>query len=119
MKEHPDGPYVYSLWSAVPDDTTEFARWSKYLSLYRPMVEDDSVVYMELRECDEITSGIPDRVIASMFVNEEKYLVVSNLDDRDYTLTLCNEWCDRAEGTTAREFVIKPGKIRFLQKIHR
>lgn len=117
MKEHPNGPFVYSLWSAVPDDTTEFDRWSKYLALYSPMVEDDSVVYMELRECDEILSSIPDKVIASMFVNEEKYLVVSNLDDQDYTVTLRDAWCDRVSGNVAREFVVKPGKILFLKKV--
>ena len=99
------------------DDTTEFARWSKYLSLYRPMVEEDSVVYIELRECDEIISSLPEKVIASMFVNEEKYLVVSNLDDKDYTLKLRNQWSDRVGGAIAQEFVIKPGKILFLKKM--
>ena len=116
MKDHPNGPYVYSLWSSVPDDVTEYPRWCEYLALYRPMVERDSLVYIELRECDELVSAIPEKVVVSMFVNEEKYLVVSNLEDAPYELVLRNKWCDRRSGEIKNSFIIEPGKIIFLKK---
>lgn len=116
MRTHPEGPYVYSLWSAIPDDPEEYPRWSKYLALYKPMVEENSVAYLELRDCAEILSPLPEKVYASMFVNEEKYLVVSNLTDAEYGLKLRSQWMDRVENITADSFTIKPGKLLFLVK---
>ena len=116
MKAHPDGPYVYSLWSAIPDDVTETDRWAKYLALYRPMVEEDSLVYVDIRDCDDIASELPEKVYASMFVNEEKYLVISNLSDTDYTVRTNGNWTDRESGITGESFTVKPGKILFLIK---
>lgn len=116
MEKHPDGPYIYSLWSAIPDDEDEYPRWCKYLSLYTPMVTENSVVYIELRECDEILSEIPDNVYASMFVNEETYFAISNLSADEYTLELRNIWKDRISGIESKAFKIKPKEILFLIK---
>lgn len=115
-KKHPDGPHVYSLWSSVPDDPDEYPRWCRYLGLYKPMVSEGSIAYIELRECDEILSEIPENVYASMFVNEEKYLAVSNLSDTEYTLELRNVWKDRVNGEKGKSFTIKPKEIIFLLK---
>ncbi|MBQ4544927.1 MAG: hypothetical protein II996_05095 [Oscillospiraceae bacterium] len=116
MRKNPEGPYVYSLWSAIPDDVEEYPRWCKYLALYKPMVRQNSLVYIELRECDDILSEIPENVYASMFVNEEKYLAVSNLSDKEYTLELRDVWKDRVSGKEAKVFSIKPKEILFLIK---
>ncbi len=117
MKEHPNGPYVYSEWSPIPDDPMYYTLWCKYLALYNPMVEENSVVYMELRESDEILSPLPDEVIASMFVNEEKYLVVSNLAEEPYTLTLRDEWMNRETDEKASFFTIPACGMVFLKKV--
>ena len=116
MEKNPNGPYVYSLWSAIPDDVTEYSRWCRYLALYKPMVTQNSVAYIELRECGEILSPIHENIFASMFVNEEKYLVVSNLSDKDYTLDLRDEWSDRVSGKSGKAFLIKQRNILFLIK---
>lgn len=114
MKEHPNGPFAYSLWSSIPDDVEDYPRWCRYLALYKPMVAQNSVVYMELRECADILSVLPEHVYASMFVNEEKYMVVSNLTDADYELYMRGRWIDRENKTVGGRFVIKPGTILFL-----
>lgn len=116
MKDHPNGPYVYSEWSPIPDDPGDYPMYCRFLSLYRPMVEDNSVAYIELRDCEDILSPIPERVYASMFVNDEKYLAVSNLTKEDYTLRVRDMWCDRESGAVGDSFTIKPGKILFLKK---
>ena len=116
MKDHPNGPYVYSLWSSIPDDTGDYPRWCRYFALYRPMVEPSSVAYIDLIDCADIVSALPDKVFASMFVNEKRYLVVSNLSGADYTLVLSDIWTDRAAGTEARSFVIPDGGLLFLVK---
>lgn len=114
MKEHPNGPYVHSLWSTIPDDENIPSIWYEYLELYKPMVEESSVAYIELRDCADILSQIPDDVYISMFVNEKKYLVVSNLGDEDYTIELTTMWTDRRKNLSDKRFVVQPGAILFL-----
>lgn len=116
MKKNPDGPYVYSLWGSIPDDPTEFDVWTKYMKLYRPMVTENSLAYIELKDCEEIVSKLEDSIYASMFVNEETYLVVSNLSDKPYELVLKNKWHDRVTGDISNTFVIQREKMCFLIK---
>ena len=117
MKAHPNGPYTYSLWSSVPDDVEDYPRWCRFLSLYRPMVAENSVVYVELRESDAILSPLPQEVYASMFVNEEIYLAVSNFEGMPYELKLADTWRDRVTGKVASTFTVPVGKILFLEKV--
>ena len=91
-------------------------RWFDYLALYRPMVEEDSLAYLALRDCDAILSPLSQSVCASMFVNEETYLVVSNLADADYSLQLREPWIDRQSGVASNHFTLKKNQIRFLRK---
>ena len=86
------------------------------MKLYKPMVKENSVAYIELKESEYILSPIPERVCVSMFVNEEEYLVVSNLGDEAYTLSLADEWTDRVSGTSGKIHIIKPKNILFLKK---
>ena len=115
-EKHPSGPYVYSLWSSIPDDEGEYERWCRYLALYKPMVRENSLAYIELRDCDEILSDIPDKVIVSMFVNEETYLVVSNLSGKDYTLNLRESWENRVTKERKNSISLKPEEMVFLKK---
>ena len=117
MDEHPDGPYVYSLWSSIPDDPREFDTWCRYFALYAPMVTENSLAYIELRSCDAIRSALPEEVYASMFVNEETYLVLSNLTGKPYTLELEGLWRDRVTGKTGNTFQVEHEKLLFLLKV--
>ena len=114
MKEHPNGPYVHSLWSDVPEDENEYSVWSKYLALYQPMVEENSVAYIEISESEDVLSPISSRIAVSMFVNEETYLVVSNFSGADYTVDLRGIWRNRENGNTASSFTVKNGSVIFL-----
>ncbi|MBQ2742121.1 MAG: hypothetical protein IJF32_04895, partial [Oscillospiraceae bacterium] len=112
--KNPNGPYVHSLWSSIPEDVNEAAAWEKYAKLYKPMVTENSVVYMELFECTDIISKLGDGIVASMFVNEEKYLVVSNLTDKPYELVLKGKWKNRETGEISSRFVIGSKKMLML-----
>ena len=113
---HPNGPHIYSEWSAIPPVNDEYPIWSKYLALYRPMVEENSVAYIELRECADILSPIPDTVYASMFVNEKRYLVLSNFTGADYELTLSTPWTNRETGVSSQKFTVANEGILFLEQ---
>ena len=52
-----------------------------------------------------------------MFVNEKKYLGVSNLAAESYPLQLRENWLDRTGGTAATHFTIPPRTILFLEKL--
>ena len=54
------------------------------------MVTENSLAYIELRDCAEILSPIENDVYASMFVNEDVYLVLSNLTGKPYELKLAS-----------------------------
>ena len=81
------------------------------------MVAENSVVYVELRESDAILSPLPQEVYASMFVNEEIYLAVSNFEGMPYELKLADTWRDRVTGKVASTFTVPVGKILFLEKV--
>jgi len=111
---HPDGPYVYSEWSQIPDDPNEYTVWSRYLGLYKPMVEDESVVHMDIRETEAVLSPIPDAVYLSQFTNTEDYMVVSNMTDQPYELVLRDRWQDRVTGEIGARFTVPVNRILFL-----
>ncbi len=114
MKKNPNGPYVYSLWSAIPDDPDEYPNWLKYLKLYRPMVAENNLAYIELSESAYILSPLGKDMVASMFVGEDIYLAVSNFASADYILDLEGSWRDRVTGQVGSRFVVSPNKILFL-----
>ena len=114
--EHPDGPYVHSRWSAIPDDERDYPTWSRYMALYKPMVEENTVAYIGITESDEILSAIPENVNVTMLVNHEKYLVLGNLSGADYEIVLKDKWTCRESGAVSDRFTVKNHKLLFLKK---
>ena len=114
---HPNGPYIYSEWSQIPDDVEDYPRWCRYLDLYKGMTEEQTVVFMEVRETEDILSVIPENVFVSEFVNENCYMVVSNMTDEPYELTLREPWMDRISGEQGTRFTVPVHRILFLKKV--
>ena len=114
-EEHPNGPHIYSEWSSIPPTADEYPIWCKYLTLYQPMVEENSLAYIELRECADILSHIPNDVYVSMFVNENRYLVISNFTGADYELKLTDKWTNRETDVVSDTFTVKNESIIFLK----
>jgi hypothetical protein len=113
---HPDGPHVYSPWSAIPDDPAHRDLWKEYLALYRPMVEESSNVYIDIQDSTLIRESKPQDLIMSLFVNEECYLVISNVGTRSETVTLNDGWIDRRTGKAVKELTLAPDTVHFLIK---
>ena len=78
------------------------------------MTEDQTVAFMEIRESEEILSEIPDKVFVTEFVNEERYMVVSNMTDRPYVLNTRGIWEDRVSGAAGMKFEVPAKRILFL-----
>lgn len=115
--EHPNGPYCHGEFSSIPDDPEEVDRYGQYLSLYLPMISDNSVVHMEIKDSSLILSPIRDDVIISLFTNEKQYMVISNLGDEPYEIILTHKWRDRKNNQIRYDFKIPAISIMFLEKI--
>ena len=113
---HPDGPHVYSEWSSIPDDPVTREKWFYYLDLYRPMVTKGSRVYMDIAESTMFYGVLPEGVHATLYVNGEIYLCVSNLSRERKDIVLTEAWRDRENGEAVQAFSLGYGEIRFLVK---
>ena len=113
---HPDGPHVYSEWSSIPDDPVTREKWFYYLDLYRPMVTKGSRVYMDIAESTMFYGVLSEGVHATLYVNGEIYLCVSNLSRERKDIVLTEAWRDRENGEAVRAFSLGYGEIRFLVK---
>lgn len=90
--------------------------WKKCRDLYAPMVRDVTLAYLDLQDCGEIVSAPAAGVHMSMFVCDVKYLVVSNLSDKPYTLELKEQWTARITNKNANTFAVQPGQLLWLVK---
>ncbi|MBQ3591481.1 MAG: hypothetical protein II979_06025 [Clostridia bacterium] len=113
---HPDGPHVYSEWSSIPDNPVMREKWFDYLALYRPMVTENSFVYIDIGENRITGAALPEGVHMSLFLNEECFLCVSNLGKTDAVISLAEIWEDRQTGEHLQEITVAPGGLHFLKK---
>lgn len=114
-REHPNGPYSYSEWSDIPDNVEARERWFDYLALYRPMVTEDSVAFVNLGENEIFREALPHGVYASLFVNEEVYLTLSNVGEKRQKIELADTWLNRRTGETVRTLDLGYGDLYFLK----
>lgn len=113
---HPNGPYIYSEWSAIPDNPQMPDKWFHYLALYKPMTTEGTVCHLNIGENTLLKNAIPEEVFVSLFSNEKQYLVISNLSDKPYTAELHDTWYDRVMNARAVAFTVPPRRILFLEK---
>lgn len=114
-KAHPEGPHVYSEWSTIPDDVKQREDWFKYLSLNKPMVKENSVAFVDISENTIVQGNLPENVHMSLFINEKRYLCISNLGDKPAMVELREYWSDRQTDIVVKAVQLQPGSICFLQ----
>ena len=117
MRKNPEGPFVYSLWSDIPDDPEEEKKWAYYLALYRPMIADNSLAYIDVKKSGFLSASQPDHTCLSVFAGEELYMTLSSYGEEDASFLLKEPWQDRETGECGTSFTVKPNGIRFLKKV--
>lgn len=75
---HPNGPYTYGGWDAVPQRPETRPTHARWLAHYRPMVEEGTWAWLEIHDSSLFGRPLPQRVVASAFANREMYLVLAN-----------------------------------------
>lgn len=115
--KHPDGPYVYSEWSAIPDNVQLRSRWEEYLRLYLPMVEEGNLCHLNVTESTLVKGPMPQGVYMSLFTGCRQYLCMTNLGDAPRTLQLDGMWKDCESGVVAPAVTLQPKRVRFLERV--
>ena len=116
-RAHPEGPHSYGWWDSVPGRPEARGIWLDYLDLYRPMVANGGRAWLEIRRGPLFTAPVPEDVTASLFANEEVYLVLANYGDRPEELTSTWSWEDRRTGERARTWRLQPREMLLLQRV--
>jgi len=116
-QKHPDGPYSYLLWDSCPPKAGRHETWSRYFKLYQPMVTEGSRAWVDIRESNLFETGLPRELVASLFVNEETYLVLANYQSQGVTVTTKWEWSDRESPEVGRSWQIPGRSMRMLKRI--
>ena len=90
-------------------------RWVQLLGIYKRMTREGSVVFMEAKGKNGFLSApLSEKVVASFFVNEELYLVLSNLGLEACTIPLRSPWQDVLTGEMVESVLLSPGTFALL-----
>lgn len=114
-RDHPNGPHAYSEWSDIPDNERDREKWFDYLALYRPMVAEGNIAYVDVKESTLTRAPLPENVRMSLFVGTECYLCISNVGDTDATVELCDAWIDRQSERSVRSVRLAHAQTAFLK----
>jgi len=116
-RAHPDGPHSYGMWDSVPGRADARALWLEYLDLYRPMVAHGGRAWLEVRRGALFAEPVPADVTASLFANEETWLVLASYADAPRTLTSAWTWQDRRSSACGHTWHLGPGEMLLLQRV--
>lgn len=116
-RTHPDGPYVYSEWSSIPDNPEERKKWAEYLKLYKPMVKENGICYIDIKESSLLKIKSSPNIHISLFINEQKYICMSNLGNKEETVVFNELWFDRISKNITDKVTLKPYSIHFLTEV--
>jgi hypothetical protein len=115
---HPDGPYSYGWWDSCPGRPEARPTHSKWLKLYRPMVEVGTYAYVELGESDFFKAPPPKGVVASVFANRELYLVLANYSQAEVSVETTRAFtaCEKPDSAAGTFWPLRPRSLTILRK---
>lgn len=100
FQANPDGPHIYGPWEKSPARPRIRETHAKWLKQYLPMVEEGSYAYLEITDSDLFKGDLPEKIVASLFVNLESYLVLANYGDRQVTIETTSNYVPTDEPET-------------------
>ena len=116
-REHPDAPPMYGWWDSCPGRGAGRATWFRHLDLYLPMVRPGTRAWIDIRECRFLRHDASNSLVASLFVNEEMYLVLANHGRSPIRVASAWTWKDRESGHATSALTVPPHRILFLQRV--
>jgi len=80
------------------------------------MVAQRSRVWVEITEGRLFATPLPEETVASLFTNQDTYLVLANFAHDPGQVKLSDEWQDRVSSARGSEWTLPPRKLLFLRK---
>ncbi|OGV63789.1 MAG: hypothetical protein A3K19_04985 [Lentisphaerae bacterium RIFOXYB12_FULL_65_16] len=113
-RTHPEAPAMYGEWDSFPGKPERRETWLRHLDMYLPMVKEGTRVWIDISDSPVIEGKKDESLVASLFVNDEVYMVVANYAALPATFTSVWPWKDRESGVTARTITVPPHKLLYL-----
>jgi len=110
-------PPMYGWWDSFPGRPEGRSRWLHHLDLYLPMVRDGSRAWLEIGDNTLFISRLPQDVTASLFANEETYLVLANYSGYAVEINGVWTWKDRESGRTGRLLSLPPHSLCYFVRV--
>jgi hypothetical protein len=115
---HPEGPYTYSGWDAVPGRAETRPTHARWLRQYLPLVEEGTWAWLELGESSLFGGPLPKETVASVFANRELYLVLANYGQAPAEIVTAEAFV-RADAPTAKpatRWQVAPRSLSILRR---
>lgn len=116
-QKRPDAYPSFGFWDSCPGRPEGRKRWFYHLSLYLPMVKEGTKVWIDIDKSGLFRRDLAEGVTASLFVNDEVYLVLANYGKSPAEVASAWNWLERETGKRGEVWVLPPRKILFLQRI--
>lgn len=116
-KANPDGPYMYSEWSSMPENEEYRNKWFYYLDIYKKMAKEDALCHVDIKESTLFACDVPNDVYMTLYTSDEQFLCISNCGDKKAELVLRDNWIDYETGESVKELELLPDKVRFLKRV--
>ncbi|MFZ2642441.1 MAG: hypothetical protein WA117_15705 [Verrucomicrobiia bacterium] len=115
---HPNGPYIYGGWDALPPSTETRPMHARWLKQYMPMVEDGTWAFLEIADSDLFAKPLPEACVASAFANRDLYLVLANYSRASADIVTADSYTadDPHYAAPAKQWTLPPRSLRILRK---
>jgi len=116
-QDHPNAYPSFGQWDSCPGRPEARERWLYHLSLYLPMVKKGTRVWIEVVESSLFRQELNPDFSASLFVNDETYLVLANFGKTSAEINTVWSWRDRETNRSGTVWSVPPHDLLFLQRI--
>ena len=115
---HPQGPYTYGGWDAVPERPETRPTHARWLKQYLPLVEDGTWAWLEVGDSDLFAGPLPKETVASAFANRELYLVLANYGRNPTEIATADAYVpvDDPTAAGAKQWTLPPRSLKILRR---
>jgi len=115
---HPNGPYIYGGWDANPPRAETRPTHARWLKRYLPLVEEGTWAWLEIGDSSLFARPLPEKVVASAFVNRESYLVFANYGQTPAEIETSANYVSTDQPTAApgKRWNLPPRSLQILQR---
>jgi hypothetical protein len=115
---HPNGPFSYGWWDSVPGRPAARPTHARWLKQYRPLVEEGTWAWLEIREASLFAGALPKEIIASVFANRDLHVVLANYGRNAAVVETTEAFvpADAESVPPARRWSLPPRSLRILRR---